>query len=82
VEPRRHDRQKLDPHRDAEPELEAIAGESCTEKNFHGPNAIAFFVAYLLSVRAISTGQLQRLLAFHPRPINVVVSHDPSLFRD
>jgi hypothetical protein len=36
----------------------------------------------LKSVRAISTGQLQRLLAFHPRPINVVVSHDPSLFRD
>ena len=43
MEPRRHDRQKLDPHRDAEPELEAIAGESCTEKNFHEPNAIALF---------------------------------------
>ena len=49
MEPRRYGRQKLDPLRDAEPELEAIAGESCTEKNFHGPNAIAFvFVSVLI----------------------------------
>ena len=82
MEPRRYGRQKLDPHRDAEPELEAIAGESCTEKNFHGPNAIAFFVAYLLSVRAISTGQLHTLRRFHLRPINVVVYHDSSPLRD
>ena len=43
MEPHRYGRQKLDPLRDAEPELEAIAGESCTEKNFHEPNAIALF---------------------------------------
>ena len=48
MEPRRHDRQKLDPLRDAEPELKAIAGESCTEKNFHGPNAIAFLLIGVL----------------------------------
>jgi hypothetical protein len=36
----------------------------------------------VISIRAISTGQLQRLLVFHPRPINVVVSHDPSPLRD
>src|ERR1700736_5222916 len=45
-------------------------------------NCVLSNLAYLLSVRAISTGQLQRLLAFHPRPINVVVSHDPSPLRD
>ncbi len=39
-------------------------------------------IASLKSFRAISTGQLQRLLAFHPRPINVVVYHDPSPLRD
>ena len=82
MEPHRYGRQKLDPHRDVEPELKTVTGESCTEKNFHGPNDCVLVVAYLLSVRAISTGQLQRLLAFYLRPINVVVSHDPSLFRD
>ena len=47
MEPRRHGRQKLDPLRDAEPELEAVAGESCTEKNFHG-QTIAFVRSVLI----------------------------------
>ena len=48
MEPRRYGRQKLDPLRDAEPELEAIAGESCTEKNFHGQTQLRSLVVGVL----------------------------------
>ena len=43
-----------------------VSNKRCVVKNF----------------RAISTGQLHTLRRFHPRPINVVVSHGSSPLRD
>ena len=76
--PRRYERQKLDPHRDGEPELEPIAMRKLRREELSVHKRTKHRIK---NVRAISTGQLHTLRCFHLRPINVVVYHDPSLLR-
>jgi hypothetical protein len=48
VEPRRYGRQKLDPHRDAEPELEANRGRKLHREELPWAKLIAFVVVSVL----------------------------------
>ena len=48
MEPHRYDRQKLDPLRDAEPELEASRGRKLHREELPWPNAIAFHFGVLI----------------------------------
>ncbi len=78
MEPRRYERQKLDPHRHAEPELQAVTMRKLHTEELSVPDR----GRRVKNFRAISTGQLHPLRDFHLRPINVVVYHDPSHLRD
>ena len=71
----------LVPERDGEPELEPIAPGSFKAVQRRTSSA-ARAHTLVKNIRAISTGQLHTLRRFYLRPINVVVYHDSSPFRD